>query len=108
MGQCHPGWHRHGCAIAVLCRRARGHGLYIAFKQVGRDNDRQYARHCESGLSIDGKDIGMRMRATHKYRMGAGICSDVVDVAATAGQKTLIFPTQHRLTDSVLFHLCST
>src|SRR5207237_4851524 len=52
---------------------------------------RDHARHLQRGGGIDSLHLGMRVRAADEMGMGHALQFDVVDVAALAGNETLVF-----------------
>ncbi|MGY3471566.1 hypothetical protein ACVW0I_008437 [Bradyrhizobium sp. LM6.11] len=52
---------------------------------------RDHARHLQGGGGIDPLHLGMRVRAADEMGVGHALQFDVVDVAALAGNETLVF-----------------
>ena len=55
-----------------------------------------HARHLLAGGGVDALDLGVGVRAADELRIGHAVQADVVDVAALAGDETLVFLAQRR------------
>lgn len=106
---------RHGRPCAHLHRAAVLGGDGPAADQVAdlvvdellAGEHRDHARHLQRGGRVDPLHLGVRVRAADEIGMGHARKLDVVDVAALAGNETLVFLAHDSRADAFNTHVWS-
>src|SRR3954453_20666496 len=86
-----PCAHLHGAAVLGGDGPATDEVADLVVDDLLSSQHRDHARHLQSGGGIDSLHLGMRVRAADEMGMGHALQFDVVDVAALAGNETLVF-----------------
>ncbi len=70
----------------------------------------QYVDHAGHSLGrggIDSLDLGVGMRAAHERGVSHAMQADIVDIAALAGDETLVFLAHHASANTFYTHILS-
>ena len=100
------------------CEDERLAGLHVGFgigaqrpqpiaRRVGRRQDGQHARRAPGGLDVDGVKPRMGMRRAQDDGMGQPFETEVVEIAAAAGDEARILPPPGRIADRRSRHVLS-
>ena len=88
----------------ILRHQMRGEAAELLRRSIGAG---EHAEHAGRGLGlgdVDALDARMRVRRKHGHAVALAGQADVVDVAASAEQKALVFDAPHCLPDAELGH----
>jgi hypothetical protein len=99
-----PGAHLHRGAVLGLDHPAADQVADAVGLQLLAGEHADHARHRLRGLDVDAFDVGMRVRAPHERRVLHARHDHVVDIAAEAGDESLVFLARNPCADAFHAH----